>query len=195
MRSIRTSALLFGCLLLAGTASADVTITTPYDYDRAPSKGAEGGTYMAAATGSLGPDCFYTFIGGAKFLPNPDGSGGKHCTKGNIELSGSGPLCALKPLVEGTLAVLGGTYTYNGDGTLCEHLKVIGGPTNGTDFIFHTYVDAKGQWVYATQQDIAYGCADAPANPPDATVQGPGFKIGMHGDDPPGSGLLPCTNP
>ena len=46
---------------------------------------------MAAGTGSLGPDCFFTFIGTAKYLPNPDGSRGKHCTKGNVELTGSGP--------------------------------------------------------------------------------------------------------
>jgi len=50
---------------------------------------------MAAGTGSLGPDCFFTFIGTAKYLPNPDGSRGKHCTKGNVELTGSGPGCAL----------------------------------------------------------------------------------------------------
>src|SRR3989441_1431377 len=128
MRHGRCLAAFLGVLLWGAAGHADITNTTPYDYDSPPRPGKEQGTYMAAATGSLGPDCFYTFIGGAKLLPNPDGSGGTHCTKGNIELSGSGPLCALKPLAEGTLAVLGGTYTYNGDGTLCEHLKVIGGP-------------------------------------------------------------------
>jgi len=41
---------------------------------------------MAAATGSFGPDCFFTAIGTATYLPNPDGFGGKHCTKINVEL-------------------------------------------------------------------------------------------------------------
>jgi hypothetical protein len=181
--------------LLAGIAYADVTVTTPYDYDHPPKKGRERGTYMAAATGALGPDCFFTFIGTAKLLPNPDGSGGKHCTKGNVTLSGTGPLCALGPQMNGSLVVLGGTYVYNGDGTLCEHLKVIGGPLAGTDLSFHTYIDPKGRWAYVTVQNIAYPCADAPANQPGATASGPGFKIGKHGDDPPGSDQLPCTNP
>jgi hypothetical protein len=150
---------------------------------------------MAAATGALGPDCFFTGIGTAKLLPNPDGTGGRHCTKVNLELSGSGPLCALKPALDGALFVTDGTYTYNGDGTLCEHMKIIGGPLDGMEFPFHTYIDSKGQWAYVTQQDIAYACPGAPANPPGATVSGPGFKIGTHGDDPPGSGMLPCTNP
>ena len=78
-----------------GRCHADITNTTPYDYDSPPRPGKERGTYMAAGTGSLGPDCFFTFIGTAKYPPNPDGSRGKHCTKGNVELTGSGPGCAL----------------------------------------------------------------------------------------------------
>jgi len=182
-------------LLWASNVPADVTDTTPYNYDRPPPKGAEGGTYMAAATGALGPDCFFTGIGAAKLLPNPDGSGGRHCFKVNLELSGSGPFCVLKPVLEGTLLVAGGTYVYNGDGTLCESLKVIGGPLDGTTIPFHTYIDSRGQWAYVTQQDIAYPCPDIAPNTAGATVSGPGFKIGTHGDDPPGSGMLPCTNP
>jgi hypothetical protein len=193
--SIRRTTLLFGVAVLARAASADVTVTTPYKYDRPPPKGTEGGTYMAAATGALGPDCFFTFIGTAKLLPNPDGTGGQHCFKGNTELSGSGPLCALKPALEGALFVAGGTYTYNGDGTLCESLKVIGGPLDGQALAFHTYIDPKGQWAYVTQQEIAYACPGVAANMDGVTSSGPGLKIGAHGDDPPGSGMLPCTNP
>src|SRR3989441_7338783 len=119
MRHGRCLAVFVGVLLWGATGRADITNTTPYDYDYPPKRGRERGTYMAAATGALGPDCFFTFIGGAKLLPNPDRSGGTHCAKGNIELSGSGPLCALKPQAEGALVVIGGTYTYNRDGTLC----------------------------------------------------------------------------
>ena len=60
-------------------------------------------------------------IGTAKYLPN-NGSGGKHCTKGNVELTGSGPGGAFKPF-ENMLVVISADYTYNGDGTLrraCE---------------------------------------------------------------------------
>ena len=195
MRSMTCLGLLYSVLLWGGTVSADVTNTTPYDYDRAPNRGVEGGTYMAAATGALGPDCFFTGIGTAKLLPNPDGTGGQHCFKANLELSGSGPLCALKPMLEGALLVAGGTYTYNGDGTLCESLKVIGGPLDGQPIAFHTYIDPRGQWAYVTQQEIAYPCPGVAANMDGVTAQGPGFKIGSHGDDPPGSGQLPCTNP
>ena len=150
---------------------------------------------MAAATTALGPDCFLTFIGTAKYLPNPDGSGGKHCTKGNVELSGSGPGCVAGKPFENLPVVVSATYTYNGDGTLCERAKVVGGPLDGFEFPFHTYVDPKGQWVFVTDQDIAYPCPNPTANPPGLTQQGPGFKISKFGDDPPGSGELPCTNP
>src|SRR5439155_889250 len=81
--------------------------TTPYDYDQPPAPGKEQGTYMAAATGSFGPDCFFTAIGTAKYLPNPDGSGGKHCTKINVELSGSGPGCAFKHFETAPVVVTG----------------------------------------------------------------------------------------
>jgi len=95
MRHERCLAAFLGVLLWGAASRADITNTTPYDYDQPPAPGREQGTYMAAATGSFGPDCFFTAIGTAKYLPNPDGSGGKHCTKGNVELTGSGPGCAL----------------------------------------------------------------------------------------------------
>ncbi|TMA25747.1 MAG: hypothetical protein E6J87_22535 [Deltaproteobacteria bacterium] len=138
-------------------------MTTPYDYDSPPAPGKERGTYMAAATGSFGPDCLFTFIGTAKYLPNRDGSGGKHCTKGNIELSGSGPGCAFKPY-ETMPLVTETDYTYNGDGTLCERVRLVGGPLAGTEFPFHTYVDPNGRWVFPTTQDIAYPCPNAASN-------------------------------
>jgi hypothetical protein len=187
--------LLSGVLLCVSSVPADITNTTPYDYQHPPKPGKERGTYMAAGTGMLGPDCFFTFIGTAKYLPNPDGSGGRHCTKGDVELSGTGPLCALKA-AEGTLVVLSGTYTYNGDGTLCETNTIVGTPLDGTVLPLHTYVDTKGRWVFATTQDIAYACpGGAPSNLGQVNSQGPGYKISSFGDDPPGSGQLPCTNP
>src|SRR5438093_12831346 len=91
--------------------------------------------------------------GTAKYLPNPDGSGGKHCTKGNVELTGSGPGCAIKPF-ENMLVVLPADYTSNGDGTLCERAKLVGGPLDGTEFPFHTYVDTNGRWVFPTTPAI-----------------------------------------
>ena len=132
--------------------------------------------------------------GTAKFLPNPDGSGGKHCTKGNVELTGSGPGCAFKPF-ESMLVVIESDYTYNGDGTLCERARLVGGPLAGTEFPFHTYVDTNGRWLFVTTQDIAYPCPNAASNDTGLNSQGPGFKIGRFGDDPPGSGVLPYTNP
>ena len=86
-------------------------------------------------------------------------------------------------------------YTYNGDGTLCERVKIVGGPLDGMVFPLHTYVDTNGMWVFPTTQDIAYPCANASSNVTGLTTQGPGFKIGRFGDDPAGSGVLPCTNP
>ena len=187
-------AAVLGAALWTAAAHADITMTTPYDYDHPPRPGQEKGTYMAAATGSFGPDCFFTFIGTAKYFPNPDGSGGHHCTKGNVELSGTGPGCATKPL-ESMPLVIDATYTYNHDGTLCEHARLVGGPLDGTEFPFHTYVDPKGQWVFPTTQDIAYPCPNAASNLTGVNSQGPGFKIGKFGDDPNGSGDLSCTNP
>ena len=194
MREGRCSAALLGVLLCGAAGHADITNTTPYDYDSPPKPGKERGTYMAAATGSFGPDCFFTAIGTAKYLPNPDGSGGKHCTKINIELTGSGPGCAFKPF-ETMPVVIEADYTYNGDGTLCERARLVGGPLDGTEFPFHTYVAPDGSWVFPTTQDIAYPCANASSNLTGLTTQGPGFKIGRFGDDPAGSGVLPCTNP
>src|SRR3989441_10203170 len=153
MKHGRWLAALLGVLLWGAAGRADITNTTPYDYDQPPAPGKEQGTYMAAATGSFGPDCFFTFIGTAKFLPNPDGSGGKHCTKGNVELTGSGPGCAFKPF-ESMLVVIESDYTYNGDGTLCERARLVGGPLAGTEFPIHTYVDPNGRWVFVTTQDI-----------------------------------------
>jgi hypothetical protein len=187
-------AALLGVLLWGAAGHADITDTTPYDYDRAPKPGRERGTYMAAATGSFGPDCFFTAIGTAKYLPNPDGSGGRHCTRVNVELSGSGPGCALKPF-ETMLVVLDADYTYNGDGTLCERARLVGGPLAGTEVPFHTYVAPDRSWVFPTTQDIAYPCPDPAPNLPGLTLQGPGFKIGKLGDDPAHSGELGCTNP
>ena len=86
MRHGRCLAAFLGLLLWGASGHADITNTTPYDYDAPPRPGKERGTYMAAGTGSLGT---------AKYPPNPDGSRGKHCTKGNVELIGSGPGCAL----------------------------------------------------------------------------------------------------
>ncbi|HZR82006.1 MAG TPA: hypothetical protein VFD92_12995 [Candidatus Binatia bacterium] len=194
MRYGRLSAAVLGVALWCAPSRADITSTTPYDYDHPPAPGKERGTYMAAASGSFGPDCFFTFIGTAKYLPNPDGSGGKHCTKGNVELTGTGPGCATKPL-ESLPLTIEADYTYNGDGTLCEHARLVGGPLDGLEFPFHTYVDPSGKWVFPTTQDIAYPCANPSTNATGLTSQGPGFKIGRFGDDPGGSGLLPCTNP
>ena len=188
-------AALLGVLLSGAAARADITMTTPYDYQHPPKPGKERGTYMAAAAGAFGPDCFFTFIGTAKYLPNPDGSGGKHCTKGNIELSGSGPACAVGKPFENLPVITSSDYTYNGDGTLCERVTIIGGPLDGMEFPFHTYVAPDGKWVFVTTQDIAYPCANAASNVLLLNSQGPGFKIGQSGDDPPGSGELPCTNP
>jgi hypothetical protein len=196
MRHGRCVPALLAVLVWGGPGRADVTNTTPYDYDHPPARGTERGTYMAAATGTLGPDCFFTFIGTAKYLPNPDGSGGRHCTKGNIELSGSGPACAIGKPFETIPTVTLADYTYNGDGTLCERVTIVGGPLDGVQFPLHTYVDPNGMWVFVTSQDIAYPCAANATNTlPEGTNQGPGFRIGKFGDDPPGSGELPCTNP
>ena len=195
MRNGRCLAAFLGVLLWGAAGHADVTNTTPYDYDHPPKPGTEKGTYMAAATGSFGPDCFFTFIGTAKYLPNRDGSGGKHCTKGNIELSGSGPACAVGKPFETMPVVNLSDYTYNGDGTLCERVKIVGGPLDGMEFPLHTYVDTNGMWVFVTTQDIAYPCPNAATNLTELNSQGPGFRIGKFGDDPAGSGELPCTNP
>jgi hypothetical protein len=194
MTYARHLAAILGVLLGAATVHADITDTTPYDYKHPPKPGKEKGTYMAAATGSFGPDCFFTFIGTAKYLPNPDGKGGKHCTRGNFELSGSGPGCAFKSL-ENVPLTIAADYTYNGDGTLCERARFVGGPIDGTQFPFHTYVDPDGNWVFPTTQDILYDCPNAAPNPTGMTGQGPGLRISKVGDDPPGSGDLSCTNP
>ena len=195
MRHGRFLVTVLGVLAWGVASHADVTMTTPYDYQHPPKPGKERGTYMAAASGSLGPDCFFTFIGTAKYLPNPDGSGGRHCTKGNVELSGSGPACPIGKPFENLPVIVSGDYSYNGDGTLCERSRIVGGALDGFQFPFHTYVDPDGRWVFVTTQDIAYPCPNATPNPTGLTSQGPGFKISKFGDDPEGSDDLPCTNP
>ncbi len=56
MRHERCLAAFLGVLLWGATGRADITMTTPYDYDHPPKPGTERGTYMAAATGSFGRD-------------------------------------------------------------------------------------------------------------------------------------------
>jgi len=90
--------------------------------------------------------------------------------------------------------VLGGPYTYNGDGTICENLHFIGGGLNGISATFHTYLDPKGRWILPTGQNIAYPCPGVAANGL-VISHAVGFKISKFGDDPPGSGRLNCTNP
>ena len=138
MRQRPWLAALSGILMCGAAAHADITMTTPYDYQHPPKPGKERGTYMAAATGALGPDCFFTFIGTAKYLPNADGSGGRHCTKGNIELSGTGPACPIGKPFENLPVITVADYTYNGDGTLCERVTIVGGPLDGFEFPLHT---------------------------------------------------------
>jgi len=193
MRSIPSITLLLGALLW-GPAQADVTNPTPYDYDHPPARGREAGTYAFNSAGSAGPDCVFVLTGTAKQLPNPDGSGGTVCVKGGLDVRGTGPLCAAIMTQTTMLVVSGGTYRYNGDGTLCENLHIIGGPFAGQPITFHTYVDPKGRWLLPTAENIAYPCAGIVAN--GQIIGGvTAFKIGKHGDDPPGSGVLPCTNP
>src|SRR5438093_12831345 len=71
MKHGRWVAALFSVLVWGAASRADITNTTPYDYDQPPAPGKEQGTYMAAATGSLGPDCFFTFIGDGQVPPEP----------------------------------------------------------------------------------------------------------------------------
>lgn len=173
---------------------ADVTDSTPYNYVKVPAPGREGGTYAFTSYGALGaPGCTGTAIGAAKLLPNAERTGGSFCAKFNIQSEAG---CPLAPGVDPTLIVVGGTYTLNGDGTLCENTAIIGGPLDGTPTVFHTYIDPKGKWLLASTQDIAYGCPDAtiPDNGP-LIANAVALKISELGDDPPGSGTLPCTNP
>lgn len=186
--------LLFLGLLLPASSLADVTDSTPYDYATVPAPGREGGTYAFTGYGSLGaPGCTGTSIGTAKLLPNAEGTGGLFCAKANIQSEAG---CPLAPGVDPALLVAGGTYTLNGDGTQCENLTIVGGPLDGTPIIFHTYIDPKGRWLIASSQDIAYSCPDAtiPDNGP-AITSAVALKISKFGDDPPGSSMLPCTNP
>src|SRR5204863_5018916 len=155
MRHGRCLAAFLGVLLWGAVGYADITNTTPYDYDSPPTPGKERGTYMAAGTGSFGPDCFFTFIGTAKYLPNRDGSGGKHCTKGNVELTGSGPGCAFKPF-ESMLVVIESDYTYNGDGTLGRQSTRLTARHAETPYAVHSYKNPKGRSLLVTTQDLAH---------------------------------------
>jgi len=74
MKHGRWVAAFLGVLLWGAASRADITNTTPYDYDQPPAPGREQGTYMAAATGSFGPDCI------GKFGDDPPGSGELPCT-------------------------------------------------------------------------------------------------------------------
>src|SRR2546428_7895379 len=112
-------AIQLGVFLSRGAARADVTDPTPYDYDHPPRPGREGGTWAFSGTGSAGPDCVFVIIGAAKFLPNGARTGGDICVKFNIDLRGTGPACALAPVIEPVLGVVKETYHVNGDGTLC----------------------------------------------------------------------------
>jgi hypothetical protein len=205
MRFVAGSLVTLGLLFSAAVASADVTVSTPYPYDNPPAPGVEKGTYTFNGMGGAGPDCIFSIVGTAKFLPNADLSGGKLCVKFNVDLSGTGPLCASAPVVEGELGVLSGTYTYNGDGTLCERAKFSIGPFKDIESMFHDYVSPDGGLIQVTNQDVAYDCPNA--LPPGMINFGPGgvsarpigavtlFRIGASGDDPPGSGELSCPLP
>jgi hypothetical protein len=178
-------------ILLSGQIAGAVFIdATPHDYDHVPPPGTEGGTYHASFRASI-LGCFFTAAGTAKLLPNPDGTGGKHCFKTNNEVDQTLPECAaVAPLLEAPIVGFG-EYTYNGDGTLCENLKVVGGPFDGTPVPFLTYVDPDGKWLMVHSQDATQVC---PGLPPNGFIvgDGRGDRIGRQGDDPSGSGELAC---
>ncbi|MGH7857456.1 MAG: hypothetical protein ACREQY_09005 [Candidatus Binatia bacterium] len=205
MRSFARLTVVCGILFLTGEVAADVTATSPYPYDDPPAPGVERGTFAFNGFAAAGPDCIAAVVGTAKFLPNADLSGGKICVKFNVDLRGTGALCASAPLIEGELGVLSATYTYNGDGTLCERAKFSIGPFKNVESMFHDSVAPDGSWVLVTNADIAYACPDA-LPPSDVNVTADGIsvrpigtvtslRIGAHGDDPPGSGELPCELP
>jgi hypothetical protein len=192
MRLLTRSTILLAALLCANITSADVTETTPYDYDKPPKAGREGGTYAFQLGGGVGPDCVPAVIGTMKVLPNQARTGGTVCTKFNIEAHGTGPFCAFAPAVEGVLAVSTGSYALNRDGTACVNLMFVEPALlAGTVTTFHAYFDPKGRTMLISGQDIAYPCPGiVPNGPPFGG--GTAFKIGKHGDDPPGSGTLAC---
>src|SRR5437667_2819042 len=157
MKHGRWLAALLGVLLWGAAGHADITNTTPYDYDSPPTPGKERGTYMAAGTGSLGPACFFTLIGTVNELHTRDLSGCKHCTKGNVELTGSGAGCAFKPF-ESMLVVVEGSEERRVGGEWSERGWLDGGTNDGTEFPLHTYVDPNGKWVFVTHRDMASAC-------------------------------------
>jgi hypothetical protein len=184
-------AVLLGVSVSGSASRADVTDPTPYNYDHPPRAGREGGTWAFSGTGSAGPDCIFVMIGGAKFLPDGAGTGGDICIKVNLKVQGSGPVCALAPLIDPVLATVKGTYRVNGDGTLCEQGTIVGGPFDGMVFTNHIYVDPKGNTLVLSDQDIAYPCPGEPANG-QAIFSATAMRIGKSGDDPRGSGTLRC---
>jgi hypothetical protein len=190
-------ALVVSVLVCVGASRADVTDPTPYDYDHPPRAGKEGGTYAITIAGSAGADCMAVVIGTAKFLPNRAGTGGMVCAKLSVELRGAGPTCALAPMAESGLITVGGPYTLNGDGTVCENLHFIGGLLDGMPDTIHSYFDPRGKGFLFSGQDIAYPCPGLPPSTPPHPVilSGRGIRISRHGDEPPGSGMLPCANP
>src|SRR5260370_2017758 len=118
----------FLLLMYARAGLADVTVTTPYPYADPPEPGAEKGTYAFTVSGYTGTDCFSTYTGAVKFLPNSAGTGGSLCAKGNIQFVGAGPVCASE-IASGAnkqLFVLSGPYYYNHAGTLCENVTIVG---------------------------------------------------------------------
>jgi hypothetical protein len=186
------------CVVCAKVAAADVTVTTPYPYDRVPKAGVEAGTYAFTVSGYEGTDCFSTYTGAVKFLPNSAGTGGSLCAKGNIQFVGAGPVC-VSEIASGAnkqLFVLSGPYYNNHDGTLCENVTIVGGAFNGQPLTFHDYVSRDGKQILISNQNIDYACPGV-AQPQTGLVAGPGslFKISEVADDPPGSGKLDCTNP
>lgn len=171
----------------------DPSDPTPYDYDNPPPPGAETGTYIATFVGSAG-GCFAVGTGTFKLLANPDGSGGRHLFRGTLALDKTFPQCASlgAQIAEGP-AVIAGTYTYNGDGTLCEDLHIVGGPLDGEPAPALTYVSPDGSNIIPNFSDVRAHCPDVPAPGPAFAPLiglGIGFRIGVFGDDPPGSGLL-----
>ncbi len=168
---------------------------TPYPYDCVPPRGAEEGTYIAQFSGSLA-GCYFTSIGTARLLPNADGSGGTHCFVTTLDMDTTNPLCIAVANLggEGIAVRFRGTYTYTGDGDLCEVFQIIGGLLDGATFPALTQVLPDGNLVVSTL-DVRSFCPEPPASRPGTPTllgTGIGHRIGEKGDDPRGSGKLDC---